>query len=443
MSDILKRGRVYNPRSAGDLRREVWKQFFGSDIETGYSYIYTWLANQFGHFMIGFAGTLLVGWAVTLAWPPALTSGRYWPALVISFGWLLVWICKELGYDIASGLRDLRFAGSQREALLANPPLKIRRARRFRPTRNDLRDVLAALREYYLIRRRQPPGAKEPVEDWFKYDIVRDSEIDGWFYLAGVLTALTMYLAAGLAMTWDRPRLAGLLPFLTFIGLLLLSSRLSAGWLWTNIAFDKAMLPFVGRFALNGQPPHEETRQGALDFATLREGQPGHLIIIGPPKSGRTTTAVALGVEALLQSSPPRNVVVYTTLCKLLDRVAEEQLQLPKYDQQGPPGKRPVWPPDEAELLIVDDIGAQGAEKTPLLNADAFKSELQKNDALRAICDDKRVVWVVGDNPKRLEDWMNALKIAFKEVGSPVEPRVESVELSITIPLDERMRPVA
>jgi hypothetical protein len=430
MPDMLKPGRVYSRRRPG-LWRAVWQQFFGSDIETGYSYIYTWLANQFGHFMIGFAGTILVAWVVAFFSPSALTSGRYWPIVVIAAVWLLVWLGKEVGYDIASGLRDLRFAGRQRAALLDNPPRQVRRVRRIWPNREDLTDVWGALREY-LARRRQPPGKKASVEDWFKYDLVRDSVMDGWFYLSGVLTALMMYLAPGLAMSWGWPRLTGLLPFLTFGVLLLLSGRVSASWLWTNIAFDQAQVPFVGRFALNGRPSDEKTRQVALDFATLREGQPGHLVIVGPPKSGRTTTAVALGVETLLQSSPPRNIVVYTTLCKLLDRAGERSND----EQQGPPGQRPVWPPEEAKLLIVDDVGAQGAKDHPLLSAEAFKTELQRNRDLRAICDGKWVIWVVGDDPKRSKDWVNSLKTTFQEAGS----HVEKVELHTTIPRHERSR---
>jgi hypothetical protein len=446
MPGIPESRRPRSRRSVWDLMREVWKQFFGSDIETGYTYIYTWLANQFGHFMIGFAGTLLCSWLVALLWPFVLrpeTLQQAAASAVIAVGWLLVWIIlKELLYDVASALRDLRFAGRQRDALLADPQRKAHRDRRVIPNSKDLRDVWAALRDYYLTRRRQPPGETAQPEDWFTHDIVRDSEIDGWFYFSGVTTALMMYIAPLLAKTLGWPRLEGALPILTFSVLLVLSIPLSAGWLWGNIAFDKAMLPFVSRFALNSRPPREETRKRVLDFATLREGQPGHLVVIGPPKSGRTTTAVALGVEALLRCSPPREIVVYTTLCKLLDRVAEEQMPLPNYDQQGPPGKRPVWPPEEAQLLIVDDLGALARKETPLLTAEAFQTVLQKNEPLRATCDGKCVIWVVSDDPRRSEDWMNALKTAFKKAGSRVEPRVEDVVLATTIPAEEWRRPM-
>ena len=52
-------------------------------------------------------------------------------------------------------------------------------------------------------------------------------------------------------------------------------AHLSKDWLWANIAFDRAQLPFVSRFVLNARPPKEKTRKEALDFATKRGNRPG------------------------------------------------------------------------------------------------------------------------------------------------------------------------
>ena len=75
-------------RSLQDLWREVGNQVTGSDIESGYSYVYTWLANQFGHFMIGFSGTIL-------------------------FGWLAIWLVPVSGVDYLSALAVGRDSGSR------------------------------------------------------------------------------------------------------------------------------------------------------------------------------------------------------------------------------------------------------------------------------------------------------------------------------------------
>jgi hypothetical protein len=434
-------------RSLRDLWSEVGNQVTGSDIESGYSFVYTWLANQFGHFMIGFAGTILVGWlfiglAILVGWlfrALGLASGvDYlwlwpWAGIAIAATWFVIWVLKEWLVDVASALRDLHFAERQRHALLRNAPGKVSRAEYILPKASDWKNVLAALREQYITLRK-----RASLAEWFKYDVVRDSQMDIWCYLAGTLTALAMYAAPGLAMKWGCPALTGWIPILTLVAVLISLALLSRDWLWANIAFDRAQLPFVSRFVLNARPPEEETRREALAFATRRDNRPGHLVIIGPPKSGRTTTAVALGVEALLQTLPPREVVVYTTLCKLLDRVAEEQMALSTSGPSGPPGERPVWPPAVAELLIVDDVGAQGANGA-LLSPAQFETELRTNDLLRQMCDGKHVIWVVGDDPGQSQKWVAALKTAFTR-GSVIAHVLPPIELHAPIPRAERLR---
>jgi len=394
------------------LIKEVSAQFIGSDLETGYTFIYTWLANQFGHYMIGFAGTLALIWVVSffglhyVLHPQTLSE-----AIVVggfAAAWLLFWIFKEYRFDVVGGQRDLRDAKERRQKLNKQ---RHRDSPRKRPT--------------------APGASDEASEAAFKRDLRRDSLTDIWFYSAGVLTTLTMLLAPALATAWERPWLAGGLPLATFFVLLAISGWISAKWLWRNIAFDKAQLPFVTRYALTDRPFEKETREAAIEFVLNNEA-PGHLLVIGPPKSGRTTTAIALAVEALLQASPPRNIVRYITLCKLLDRIAE--------GKQDPKLPRPVFPPEEAELLIIDDVGAQNPHPmAPLVTAGHFKvlfeGLLGKNDTLKAAGQNKRVIWVVGDDPGQAEQWQNAL-----DVFGP-GTCVETVKLDHSIPPSERRRP--
>ena len=424
-----------DPRTLRDLWTEVGNQVTGSDVETGYSYVYTWLANQFGHFMIGFAGTILIGWlfvGVVGLFNGADYLWRWpWAGTAVAVGWFVIWVLKEWLVDVASALRDLHFAERQRHALLGNAPGAVKRPQYILPRASDWKGVLATLREQYFTRHK-----RATLAEWFKYDVVRDSQMDIWCYLAGMLTALAMYAAPGLATKWGAPALTGWMPLLTLVAVLIALAHLSKDWLWANIAFDKAQLPFVSRFVLNARPPEVKIREEAMAFATRRDkgsedDKPGHLVIIGPPKSGRTTTAVALGVEALLQTLPPRDVVVYTTLAKLLDRVAEDKME-------PPPEKRHRWPPEASELLIVDDVGAQGANGA-LLSPAQFESELRTNDLLREICDRKHVIWVVGDDPGQSQKWTAALRTAFTH-GSVVPRVLPPIELRATIPRAERLR---
>ena len=147
-----------------------------------------------------------------------------------------------------------------------------------------------------------------------------------------------------------------------------------------------------------------------------------------PPSLRWEASESELGRTMKLDASPPRNIVVYTTLCKLLDHIAEVQTEPP----------RPVWPPEEAGLLIVDDVGAQTGSPTPLLTAERFKTLLEgvltRNPYLQAVAQQKRVIWVVGDDPKLSKDWMSALTEALAGC------RVVDVVLPDPIPPEARRR---
>ena len=54
MPSIVEGRRARRERGLRELLKEVLAQVSGSDLETGYTFIYVWLANEFGHFMIGF-----------------------------------------------------------------------------------------------------------------------------------------------------------------------------------------------------------------------------------------------------------------------------------------------------------------------------------------------------------------------------------------------------
>jgi hypothetical protein len=437
MMDIPSARLSRRSRGTRDLFKNVWKQAAGSDLQSGYSFVYVWLANQFGHFMIGFAGAILASWVVLFFWPAALSAQQFWPrlgvAVLIGGGWLLIWAAKELLIDLVGGMRLLKLASAQRKAARDGATMPSSKLPRFYQIRGqDLGYIVEALRTYWSTKRRPPIGVDDAnkEEDWFIYDIVRDSLADGWFYLTGVLTAVAMFAAPSLAPNAGWP---WLVPLATFIVMLVVLFLVSRDWLAEKVAFDQAGLPFVGRFALNSRPSQADRRDVIVNFAYGTRPGTKHLVIIGPPKSGRTTTAVALGVEALLRSG--NNTVLYTTWCKLLDRFAEKTLLLHQEQQLQGTETRPTFPPEEVELLIIDDVGAQGEQLLPFVTAGAFGGELRRNEELRSRLGDKRVVWVVGDDPERRVDWIDALEKVFG-VGT-----VEAVEPGETIAFAQRVQP--
>jgi hypothetical protein len=131
--------------------------------------------------------------------------------------------------------------------------------------------------------------------------------------------------------------------------------------------------------------------------------------------------------------------VLYTTLWRLLDRAAEEQRQVPESNLQGSPGRRPVWPPQEARLLVIDDISAQAHDGRALLSPDAFAHELRNNRAVLEMCRGKRVIWVVSDRPDNAPAWKSAIAGAFR-LGGPAA--VQLVALDRIIDDAARLRPV-
>jgi hypothetical protein len=58
--------------------------------------------------------------------------------------------------------------------------------------------------------------------------------------------------------------------------------------------------------------------------------------------------------------------------------------------------------------------------------------ELLRNDLLRQLCEDKRVIWVVGDAPDQSESWAEAFSSAFEET------RVEVVQMPTMIPKNQQ-----
>jgi hypothetical protein len=78
---------------------------------------------------------------------------------------------------------------------------------------------------------------------------------------------------------------------------------------------------------------------------------------------------------------------------------------------------RSSWPPKEADLLIIDDVGAEPHTGSPLLTPSAFETQLA-SDILHEMCEGKRVIWVVGHDPNESRHWVNALVATFeRKVG--------------------------
>ena len=79
----------------------TWKQFirqavsdwFGKEVQTGYTYSYVWMTNQFGHFNLGFLFSYFCYFLAVLIF--TVQSASRW-LFVIPLVWFLFWCIKEI-----------------------------------------------------------------------------------------------------------------------------------------------------------------------------------------------------------------------------------------------------------------------------------------------------------------------------------------------------------
>ena len=81
--------------SLRDMLRQVKRDLIGKDSYRGVTLTYTWLANQFGHFSLGFIPTYFIYFFLKPHYN--LSSASVYAALIISTGWLLFETYNFLG----------------------------------------------------------------------------------------------------------------------------------------------------------------------------------------------------------------------------------------------------------------------------------------------------------------------------------------------------------
>lgn len=91
----------YKP-SHNELLKQAVSDWFGKEVQTGYTTTYVWMANQFGHFNLGFLATMIFAWVIKLINPEISASGYL---LILPVAEILIWIIKETyDYKVAINL---------------------------------------------------------------------------------------------------------------------------------------------------------------------------------------------------------------------------------------------------------------------------------------------------------------------------------------------------
>jgi uncharacterized membrane protein len=227
------------------------------------------------------------------------------------------------------------------------------------------------------------------ISKQLKKELFFDGVTDCFFWSAGAVMAVFFYFAAnsGSAMVYV---------VLILVGLYV---SIGANKLYRN---NKSHL---NRFDRSGLPMHIRLPQLRCRFeshdqavATIHRFMtaqlPGHLVLAGPARSGKTGLCCAIGTHLTIQNK----AVYYRTSEKL----REDLLQ---WKQNGPGGDQ-LQKLEGAEFVICDDA------------LDPYTTDLEKN--LREALGQKRILWVLARRNETIAQWEQWLKSVFHLDAVPV-----------------------
>lgn len=213
------------------------------------------------------------------------------------------------------------------------------------------------------------------------------------------------YMAMG-AIVGFGFRLSGAWPIEIFLGVVCAAGLLAVPWLRQKIIWQKAGLPYLFRLADAKESSVGPEEANALQ-KLIRDGAPRggaaagdapssrQILIGGPVGAGRTSLATGIGTEFAFKSNKVR-YIGFHELLEIAAMARPEAAELQAYKRDGPANIQ-YWPWDEAQVLIIDDIGpviASGNWKSPF---EHFQSLLQKElkDIAQALAR-PHSIWIVG-----------------------------------------------
>lgn len=220
--------------------KELLKQFkndlWCKEVETGYTVSYTWMANQLGHFALGFVPTILIMTACFAIWG------------------LSPWF-----------------------ALLALLPISMMVGKEYG-------DVQAE-----VARWKGTPG----IEPLAIADVWKNAANACWFSVVGALVAGSCALAPLLPVA-----LGAGIGFITLFLLTIPTLFVMRYWITKKKCYQQSGLPYIYRLSYFDETriigDQGNVRHLLSDF---QNAHIDHLVISGPVKSGKTTLAVGLGTE--------------------------------------------------------------------------------------------------------------------------------------------------
>ena len=310
---------------------------FGSDVFDSYTRKYCWQSNQVAHAMMGFAGTTIVAHA-------AVELGQ-------SHWWALVFLIIPI-----------------------------------------LKDVIDYFADVYST------GSVFPLHTHHKKELKIDGITDFFFWSAGTALAVFFYFAAlGPTVTLPLALCLGVVAIYILAGIqflykpqLKLKEKFDSSQIpryYRLSRFGTIRIPKKGIKLLDGEIFAPNGGSQPIEDFMAADG-PAHLLIVGPPASGKTTLACGIGSGATVRKQNARYWTSEKFREYLLNTTETETAEL----KNGP-------------MVICDDM------LMPYENQDVL-------DAALAFLDNKRVIWVLARNDQNLPIWIDWLHQVF-EVENP------------------------
>lgn len=221
--------------STKDVLRQLKADLIGKDSYRGVTLTYSWMANQFGHFSLGFIPTLLMYGLLNKHTSNINTA--FWVAAIVSVIWLLFELYNFLGPLLSKKGFHPKIGGS---------------------------------------------GEKDSFQPVWA-NVAFDTFTDLCFFWLGAFSA-SLYLASSLTVI-----------FILILLLLILIYPISY-WFLTKMYLQAAQYPFQFRLSQFEGSINEKDREYVNQFLT-NEDSGKHLFVFGAKGSGKTSISVGIATE--------------------------------------------------------------------------------------------------------------------------------------------------
>lgn len=336
--------------SGRELWRQALKDFGGKEVQNGYTLTYVWMANQLGHFTLGFLLSFLLVWLVQLLLP----SG-----------------CCSLSPFSASP-RDVQLSGTLCAWAIAIAAVQA------------LGWVAKEIHDYRVARN----GTLRNIFDFNGWDVFRDAATAVAFIGFGIAVAFSALLSWRLAL-W------------VFAGGLVLALIPARYWLQRKYCFQRGKLPFLFRLSdFEGRFRKPEQERSIDDLLAAPPNAHRHLLIFGETGTGRTGLAVGILTEHLFKVRRAR----YMTWAKFIE-TATYRPDTQEAEQ--------AWPWQDSDIVVLDDVvkmvGASVLDQPGQIAEQLGKLDEEHRDTTTRL-GRRSTVWVLGAASEEAKDeWVQAL----------------------------------